>query len=115
MIRIDPTNSEPLFSQLAGSVRGLIASGQLKPGEKLPAARELAQSLEINVHTVLKAYAQLRDEGLLDLRRGRGAVISTAAGEKAVLRESIQHLVALARRHGISSSELAAEVERAFS
>ncbi|MFB9956624.1 GntR family transcriptional regulator [Cellulomonas denverensis] len=76
LFRIDPTLDEPLFAQLAGQVRAAVIRGELTPGTRLPAARELAASLEINLHTVLHAYQDLRDEGLIELRRGRGAVVS---------------------------------------
>ena len=74
LVRIDPGSTAPLFEQVAASLRRAVADGTLTAGEQLPPARELAGSLEINVHTVLRAYALLRDEGLIDLRRRRGAV-----------------------------------------
>ncbi|AEG43859.1 GntR family transcriptional regulator [Isoptericola variabilis] len=77
--RIDPASDEPLYAQLVAQAHLAAARGELAPGDRLPAARELAESLELNVHTVLKAYQQLRDEGLIELRRGRGAVVTAAA------------------------------------
>jgi GntR family transcriptional regulator len=79
LFRIDPTASEPLFAQLASQVRLAAARGELTAGDRLPAARDLAASLDLNVHTVLHAYQDLRDEGLIDLRRGRGAVVTERA------------------------------------
>lgn len=66
-----------LFTQLAGQVRVAVVGGELTPGTRLPSARELAASLDINLHTVLHAYQDLRDEGLIELRRGRGAVVAS--------------------------------------
>lgn len=80
LFRIDPSGTEPLFAQLAGQVRLAAARGDLAVGERLPAARDLAASLDLNVHTVLRAYQDLRDEGFVDLRRGRGAVVTERAG-----------------------------------
>lgn len=77
LFRIDPTSDEPLFTQLAGQVRVAVVGGELIPGTRLPSARELAASLDINLHTVLHAYQDLRDEGLIELRRGRGAVVAS--------------------------------------
>ena len=79
LIRIDPTSAVPLGDQVAASVRRAIADGQVVAGEKLPPAREVAESLGINLHTVLRGYQRLRDEGLVDLRRGRNRVLTSAA------------------------------------
>ncbi|PFG33613.1 GntR family transcriptional regulator [Sanguibacter antarcticus] len=90
LFRIDPASPEPLFAQLASQVRLAAARADLQPGERLPAARDLADSLGLNVHTVLHAYQDLRDEGLIDLRRGRGAVLTERAGaDYAALRAAL--------------------------
>ena len=60
---VDPTDPTPLFTQLVNSVRRAIATGELSVGDRLPAARELARSLAINMHTVLRAYQDLREAG----------------------------------------------------
>ena len=110
LIRIDPTSKEPLFEQVAASVRAAIVDGQVASGDRLPPARELAASLDINVHTVLRAYQTLRDEGTVELRRGRGAVITDVAPDRAELVDAIDRMVGLARRLGLSSEAMAAEV-----
>lgn len=103
LFRIDPTSGEPLFAQLAAQVRGAVARGELTAGTRLPSARDLAASLDVNLHTVLHAYQDLRDEGLLELRRGRGAVIShRAASDFAPLQRALDDVVAHARALGLS-------------
>ena len=72
--RVNPSSPAPLFEQVAASVRRAIADGGLQPKERLPSAKEVAAALGINMHTVLRAYQLLRDEGLIELRKGRGAV-----------------------------------------
>ena len=63
IITIDETASEPLYKQIHDQVIAGIATGQLEPGMSLPSVRSLASDLGINLHTVNKAYAILRDEG----------------------------------------------------
>lgn len=110
LIRIDAESSRPLFEQVASSVRGDILAGRLVPGDRLPSAREVAEALDINLHTVLRAYQQLRDEALIDLRRGRGAVVSASAAPLAELASDVAALVQRAASLGISPTTLAALV-----
>ncbi|QYM75542.1 GntR family transcriptional regulator [Leucobacter luti] len=110
LVRIDEASELPLYTQIANSVREDIASGRVGPGQVLPPAREVATGLEINVHTVLRAYQLLRDEGLVDLKRRRGAVITAAAGAVAELRGEVAALVAHAASLGVSPALLASVV-----
>ncbi|MFB7251962.1 GntR family transcriptional regulator [Microbacterium sp. NPDC056234] len=111
LIRIDANSSRPLFEQVAASVRADILTGALAPGDRLPSAREVAESLDINLHTVLHAYQQLRDEGLVDLRRGRGAVVAASAAPLAELAKEIRALATRAAELGISPTTLASLVK----
>lgn len=114
LIRVDPTSSVPLFDQIAAAVRAEIGRGAVRPGDRLPAARDLAAALDINVHTVLHAYRELRDEGIVDLRRGRGAVVTHGAGVAAELAGGIRDLVADARRLGVSAPTLIALIREEY-
>ena len=80
------------------------------PGDRLPSAREVAEALDINLHTVLRAYQQLRDESLIDLRRGRGAMVSASAAPLAELAGDVAALVHRAAALGVSPATLAALV-----
>lgn len=111
LIRVDADSPRPLFEQIAASVRGEVLAGQLRPGDRLPAAREVAEAIDVNVHTVLRAYQQLRDDALIDLRRGRGAVVSASAGALVELREDIHALVDRAASLGLSATALAALIQ----
>ena len=115
LLRIDPTSDEPLFAQVAASVRMDAAAGRLRPGDRLPAAREVADALGVNLHTVLRAYQDLRDEGLVDMRRGRGAVVTDAVGPLAELHHDIRALADKARALGLSSDTLASLVKENLS
>ena len=111
LVRIDPESDAPLFAQIAASVRADAATGRAQPGDRLPAAREIAAALGVNVHTVLRAYQDLRDEGLVELRRGRGAVVTAQAATLEALHHDIHDLVARARAAGLPSDALAALVK----
>lgn len=114
LLSVDPASSMPLFEQLVMGIRGQIIGGALRPGERLPAARELADSLEVNLHTVLRAYQILRDEGFLDVRRGRGAVVSDRARNYAQLAQHIDLLVAEAKKLELTPSALGALIREAY-
>ncbi len=114
LIRIDPGSSVPLFEQLAASVRSRVLAGDAGPGERLPAARELAASLDINVHTVLHAYQLLRDEGLVELRRGRGAVLTAQATALTGLEQHVAAVVDEAKRLGVTAATLTTLIQEAF-
>ncbi len=115
LFRIDPSATEPLFVQLAAQVRAAVADGSLRPGERLPAARDLAASLEINLHTVLRAYQDLRNEGLIELRRGRGAVITARAGQDlAALRRALAVVATESRRLELSDDTTVALLKEAL-
>lgn len=109
--RVDPSSPVPIFEQLASSVRRAIIDGDLAPGERLPSAKEVAGALDVNMHTVLRAYQTLRDEGLLDLRRGRGAVVVQSDPGMLAFVERIDQLLDDAARLGLSAREVSALIE----
>jgi GntR family transcriptional regulator len=107
MLRVKVDRSEPveLHEQVAGEIRRAIAAGEAKPGERLPPARDLAAVLGVNTNTVLRALRQLRDEGLLEFRRGRGITVTGTPQQSAVL-EQARDLLRFARKHGYKPDEL---------
>lgn len=111
LVRVDPASELPLFAQVAASVRADAAAGRVRPGDRLPSARHVADALGVNLHTVLRAYQELRDEGLVDMRRGRGAVVTAAAAPLAQLHDDVVALTVRARDLGLSPDMLAALVK----
>ena len=89
LLRVSSTSEKPLYQQLRDQIVEGIAVGELLPGEKLPSVRSLATDLGINLHTVNKAYAVLRDEGYVAMRGRSGAVVSTP-GEQASTRSLLE-------------------------
>ena len=105
-MEIDPSSRVALHEQVAAAIRRAIADGEALPGERLPPARDLAAVLGVNANTVLRALRTLRDEGLLEFRRGRGVTVSGGAQGRSVVINKAQELVALARTHGYGIDEL---------
>jgi GntR family transcriptional regulator len=107
---VDKSDPLPLHEQVAAEVRRAIAEGEAGPGDRLPLARDLAAILGVNRNTVLRALHMLRDEGLLEFRRGHGIKV-TGTKEKSDLLVQVNQLVAAARRSGYRKSELIAMIE----
>lgn len=110
-IQIDMTSEIPIYVQLKQSIIMGIATGQLKQGEELPSVRQFAADLSINMHTISKAYAQLKDQGFISVHRNKGALINApeqyAADEKylGVMAGALSELAAEALCRGISEEQ----------
>jgi GntR family transcriptional regulator len=104
-VKIDRDRPVLLHEQVAGEIRRAIAEGEAAPGERLPPARDLAAVLEVNPNTVLRALRLLRDEGLLDFRRGRGVHVAGTPERGAVLAK-VTEFIQFGRRHGYDPDEL---------
>lgn len=115
LIRISESSGTPIYRQIADGVRREIAKGRIAPGDRLPPARDLAEALGVNMHTVLHGYQDLQDAGLIHLRRGRGAVVAQDAAPAAHLQAAVAEFVAAARHAGLSGSEAARLVKEAMS
>ena len=109
-VNVDRNAASDLHEQVAAEIRRAIADGEARPGERLPLARDLAAILGVNRNTVLRALRDLRDEGLLDFRRGRGVTV-TATPPQGVVHERARELVQLAQRHGYRRDELVELIE----
>jgi GntR family transcriptional regulator len=105
LVKVDRASSSPLHDQVAAQIRRAIADGEAKPGERLPPARDLAAVIGVNTNTVLRALRQLRDEALLEFRRGRGVRVVGSPEHGSVV-EKAAELVAFARSRGYRRDEL---------
>ncbi|MGP9724453.1 GntR family transcriptional regulator [Corynebacterium sp. AOP40-9SA-29] len=106
IIAIDHANPESMYLQIMGQISEQIKDGAVPPGEKLPTAGQLSESLSINRNTVLQAYRGLRDAGFIELRRGRGAIVLDQSADNDPLTSAVDDLASLASRRGISLSHL---------
>ena len=110
-LKIDRSDPTSLHDQVAGEIRRAIADGEAKPGERLPPARDLAAVLGVNANTVLRALRLLRDEGLLEFRRGHGITVTGAAPKRSLVIERARDLIQFARREGYGRDELLKLIE----
>lgn len=102
---IDRSDPTPLHDQVAAQIRRAIAEGEAKPGERLPPARDLAAVMAVNTNTVLRALRTLREEDLLEFRRGLGVRVSGTPQRGAVTARA-RELVGFARQQGYQPDEL---------
>jgi GntR family transcriptional regulator len=109
-VKIDRQEPTELFEQVAAEIRRAIADGEAKPGERLPPARDLAAVLGVNTNTVLRSLRLLRDEGLLEFRRGRGVTVAGTPEKGAVIVRA-RELVHFARQQGYRRDELISMIE----
>ena len=109
-VKVDRGDPTDLYQQVAGEIRRAIADGEAQPGERLPPAKDLAAVLGVNTNTVLRSLRVLRDEGLLEFRRGRGiSVVGTP--ELGAVVQRARELVTFARHHGYNVDELVEIIE----
>ena len=109
-VKIDRADPTLLHDQVAAQIRRAIAEGEAAPGERLPPARDLAAVMGVNTNTVLRAMRALRDEGLLEFRRGHGIRVS-GTPERGVVAARARDLVAFARDQGYRPDELIAIIQ----
>ena len=109
-VKVDRGEPTELHVQVAAEIRRAIANDEARPGERLPPARDLAAVLGVNANTVLRALRVLRDEGLLEFRRGRGVTV-TGTPERGAVVSQARELVRFARRQGYGLDELMRIIE----
>ncbi len=117
-IHLDHHSGEPIYRQIVEAIKFEVARGKLTDGDKLPSLRELANSLGINMRTVVKAYDELVHAGLVVRQQGRGVFITASQASlpknrrRAVLTDMLQRLMAEANRLGASGEEVQDILER---
>ena len=109
-VKLDLNSPADLHEQVAGALRRAIADGEAGPGERLPPARDLAAVLGVNTNTVLRALRLLRDEGLLEFRRGRRVTV-VGSPDSSLLVTKAHELLQMARTNGYQKRELIALIE----
>ena len=118
IIQLDFDSPEAIYIQLRNQIVMLIAQSQLRDGDSLPSVRNMAVRLGVNMHTVNKAYAMLRQEGFLTLDRRNGAVISVRAEDKqreiGKINKNMRLLVAQAICKDVQKEEMLRLIEEMY-
>jgi GntR family transcriptional regulator len=104
-VKLDRTDPTALHVQVAAQIRRAIAEGEAHPGERLPPAKDLAAVMGVNTNTVLRAMRSLRDEGLVEFRRGLGIRVAGTPEQGAVAART-RELITFAREQGYQPDEL---------
>lgn len=116
-LRIDPSSSIPIFTQITNQMKYSVAMGAYGAGDKLPSVRELALQLRVNPNTVVKAYRDLEREGVVYTQRGLGVFVSKEAPSisrkerKRIIDERLGAAVNEALRSDLSPIEIRRIVE----
>ena len=117
-LRIDPESPTPIYRQVVDGLRSLLVEGALQPGDALPTVRDLGLELGVHFNTIAEAYRLLAEEGWLDLRRRRGAIVTERATPRQQpqaqeqFNRSLRQLVAQVRAEGLSLRAITKELEQ---
>ena len=118
LVIVDFESDMPIYMQIYEQVVLAISKGTLIPGEGLPSVRRLSEDIGVNIHTVNKVYAILRDEGYLKMSRRSGATVAMATLDKSkitdLLMDRLRLLSAQAAVHGIGKTEFLQMTESSY-
>lgn len=117
IIKIDFNSDEAIYMQLCNQIILGIATSALHEGDSLPSVRQLADEIGINMHTVNKAYTVLKQEGIIQLDRRRGAIIAIDMDKLRTLEDMKRQLtvvLAKGRCKNITKEEIYALVDEIF-
>jgi GntR family transcriptional regulator len=109
--QINPHSGLPVYRQMIDQIKYYIASETLKVGDQLPSIRELAQKLAINPTTVVRVYSELEHEGVIEMRHGKGAFVTTS-GRRMSATEREKNLRTLARHLAVEAVQMGATADQ---
>jgi GntR family transcriptional regulator len=110
-IELRQDDPRPVYRQIADEVARAVLVGVLKVGDALPGTRQMAEELKVNPNTIRHAYTTLLQEGIIEMRRGRGAYVTGPPHaprhrSPAIARQIAERALREAFRHGILGSDL---------
>jgi GntR family transcriptional regulator len=92
LLSIDTNDRRAIYRQIADGIKALIGSGQLREGQPLPAVRQVAADLGVNLNTIAAAYRELQSEGLIIVKRGLGATVASRSSTQQTSKHSEDEL-----------------------
>jgi GntR family transcriptional regulator len=110
--QIDPRSSIPLYVQIADRIRIAVATGDMPPGGALPSVRHLASQIRVNPATVVQAYRELEEAGVVESRQGAGTFVrelgepKREAERQRLARRLVRHLLQEASTVGVTREDL---------
>jgi GntR family transcriptional regulator len=113
ILRIDLASPRPVYEQIVSGLRAALVAGEVLPGEQLPTVRQVATDLGVHHNTVAESYRVLAEEGWLDLRRGRGAIVLDREKPRPITAakhgfgQRLEEMIAKAITDGVPRSALA--------
>ena len=117
-IALSQSNPDPMYRQVTDQIKHAIATAELKPGEKLPSIRELAEALKISVITIKRAYLELEREGLILTRAGLGCFVTEIdrvnlrGGKLEEIRADLTRILRSGAKYGISAEDVVSLVRQ---
>lgn len=116
LVDLNSSDPRPVFRQIVDEIQRSIAIGIIKPGESLPAVRQLARELKVNPNTVQHAYRTLEQDGAVIVRRGIGTFVAESkrdwkGRQQGVARQIAERMLREGFRHGLLASDLIAALE----
>ena len=111
-ITLSPSHPDPMYKQVTDQIKSAIASGDLKPDEKLPSVRELSDALKTSAITIKRAYLDLENEGYIFTRAGLGSFVTEIdrdglRREKlADFRTELTRILGTGAKFGVSADDL---------
>lgn len=111
-VALSPAHPDPMYKQVTDQIKDAIASGDLKPSDRLPSVRELSEALKVSAITIKRAYQDLENDGYILTRAGLGSFVASV--ERNILRErkltelqdELRRIVRTSAKFGISANDI---------
>ena len=110
---LSPAHPDPMYKQVTDQIKDAVASGDLKPNDRLPSVRELSEALNVSAITIKRAYQDLETDGFILTRAGMGSFVAPVERDAlrerklAQVREELRRLVQSSAKFGISAGDIA--------